>query len=262
MHKLKTYVISIFSLSLEERIKIAHNASGSRVFDILLDSTTVLPKFKRQFILDFIGHYDVLVDDKLGSRVVDRCWAFCDTYLKVFFLFHHTKYMIYDLNSFFLAIQEKIARSLITKEQVLAASFFGKFFARSLNLYLLQRRPEEWRNLQSERKRLNEQRAAPTESPPMIETTSTEPAPSDKNRKRKARPEDEIDVLFNAKLGKKTKKSALSGTTSTLDGPSKVTMVVEDIDARKEDKELEQVLGAIRLAPKDHGYSKKKQKQT
>jgi nucleolar protein 9 len=164
-----------------------------------------------------------------------------------------------------LAIQEKIARSLITKEQVLAASFFGKFFARSLNLYLLQRRPEEWRNLQSERKRLKEQQqhaAAPTESAPMIETTTEPAAPSDKKRKRKARPDDEIDVLFNAKLGKKTKKAALSETTSTVDGPSKVMIVVEDIDARKEDKELQQVLGAIRLAPKDHGYSKKKQKRT
>jgi len=228
---------SIFSLSLEERIKIAHNPSGSRVFDVLLESTTVLPKFKRQFVMDFIGHYDVLVDDKLGSRVVDRCWAFCDTYLK-----------------------EKIARSLITKEQVLAASFFGKFFARNLNLYLLQRRPEEWRNLQSERKRSKEQHAAPTVSAPMVEM-STEPAPSDKKRKRKARPEDEIDALFNAKLGKRTKKAALSEITSTLDGPSEV-IVDKDVAARKEDKELEQVLGAIRLAPKDHGYSKKKQKRT
>jgi nucleolar protein 9 len=150
---------------------------------------------------------------------------------------------------------------LITKEQVLAASFFGKFFARSLNLHLLQRRPEEWRNLQSERKRSKEQHAAlTTESASMIET-STEPAPSDKNHKRKARPGNEIDVLFNAKLGKRAKKAALSETTSTLDSPSKVT-VVEDIAARKEDKELEQVLGAIRLAPKDHGYSKKKQKRT
>lgn len=157
-------------------------------------------------------------------------------------------------------MQEKIARSLITKEQVLAASFFGKFFARNLNLYLLQRRPEEWRNLQSERKRSKEQHAAPTESAPINEM-STEPAPSEKKRKRKARPEDEIDALFDAKLGKKIKKAALSETTSTLDGASEV-IVVKDVTARKEDKELEQVLGAIRLAPKDHGYSKKKQKRT
>ena len=162
-----------------------------------------------------------------------------------------------------MAIQEKIARSLITKEQVLAASFFGKFFARSLNLYLLQRRPEEWRNLQSERKRSKEQHAsAPTtESAPMVDTSTAEPAPSNKNRKRKARPEDEIDALFNAKLGKRTKKAALSEITSTLDGPSKAAEI-KDVAVRKEDKGLEQVLGAIRLAPKDHGYSKKKQKRT
>jgi nucleolar protein 9 len=131
---------------------------------------------------------------------------------------------------------------------------------RSLNLYLLQRRPEEWRNLQSERKRLKEQHAAPTESAPMIET-SIEPAPSDKKRKRKVRPEDEIDALFNSKLGKRTKKAALSGTTSPFNRPSEV-LLVDGVAARKEDKELEQVLGAIRLAPKEHGYVKKKQKRT
>ncbi|KAF8816519.1 ARM repeat-containing protein [Phlegmacium glaucopus] len=227
---------SIFSLSFEERIKIAQDPSGSRVFDVLLDSSTVLAKFKRQFVLDFIGHYDVLLDDKLGSRVVDRCWAFCDTYLK-----------------------EKIARSLITKEQVLAASYFGKFFARNLNLHLLQRRPEEWRNLQSERKRSQGQHAAPTESAPVIKTLA-EQAPSNEHRKRKSRPEDEIDALFNAKLGKRVKKAALSETTSTSDGPSKIS-AVKEVAVGEEDKELEQVLGAIRLAPKDDGQSKKKQKR-
>jgi hypothetical protein len=74
---------SINSLPIEERIKISHNAAGSRIFDELLDSPTILPKVKRQFVMDFIGHYHLLVDDKLGSRVGDRCWAFADTYLKV-----------------------------------------------------------------------------------------------------------------------------------------------------------------------------------
>ena len=127
-------------------------------------------------------------------------------------------------------------------------------------MHLLQRRPEEWRNSQLERKRSKEHHAAPTETAPMIEPSAV-PAPSDKNRKRKSRPEDEIDALFNAKLGKRTRKGALSETTSTLDGPSKV-VAVKDVAARKEDKELERVLGAIRLAPKDDGHSKKKQKRT
>ena len=39
---------------------------------------------KRQLVMNFIGHYHLLVDDKLGSRVGDRCWAFSDTYLKVY----------------------------------------------------------------------------------------------------------------------------------------------------------------------------------
>lgn len=73
---------SITSLSVEERIKIAHNATGSRVYDVLLESPTVPPKAKRQFVMDLIGHYHLLVDDRIGSRVGDRCWAYADTYLK------------------------------------------------------------------------------------------------------------------------------------------------------------------------------------
>lgn len=68
---------------MQERIKIAHNASGSRVYDVLLESSTVPSKAKRQFVMDFIGHYHLLVDDRIGSRVGDRCWAYADTYLKV-----------------------------------------------------------------------------------------------------------------------------------------------------------------------------------
>lgn len=62
---------------------IAHHAIGSRVLDALLDSATVPLKVKRQFVLSFIGSYHLLVDDRIGSRVGDRCWAFSDTYLKV-----------------------------------------------------------------------------------------------------------------------------------------------------------------------------------
>lgn len=64
-------------------MKITRNPTSSRVFDSLLDSPSVPAKSKRQFVLDFIGHYHTLVDDKIGSRIGDRCWAFSDTYLKV-----------------------------------------------------------------------------------------------------------------------------------------------------------------------------------
>ena len=128
-------------------------------------------------------------------------------------------------------------------------------------MYLLQRRPEEWRDLQSERKRSQEQRrpAAPIESAPI--KTPVEPiTTSNKNSKRKSRPEDEIDALFkNAKLDKRVKKAALSESISTPDAdPSKV--LSSDFATKEEDKGLEQVLGAIRLAPKDGGRPKKKRK--
>jgi len=33
--------------------------------------------------MSLIGHFHTLVDDRIGSRVGDRCWAFADPYLKV-----------------------------------------------------------------------------------------------------------------------------------------------------------------------------------
>lgn len=74
---------SIQSLSINERIRFAHNPISSRVYDALLESPTVPSKTKRQFVMDFIGQYHILVDDRIGSRVGDRCWSFADTYLKV-----------------------------------------------------------------------------------------------------------------------------------------------------------------------------------
>lgn len=44
--------------------------------------------------------------------------------------------------------QEKIARSLIPDSIALGNSSFGRFFAKKLNLPLLERRPVEWREMQ------------------------------------------------------------------------------------------------------------------
>lgn len=62
---------------------MGQDATSSRVFDVLLQSPTVPHKEKRKFVMNFIGHYHLLVDDRIGSRVGDNCWAFADTYLKV-----------------------------------------------------------------------------------------------------------------------------------------------------------------------------------
>ena len=132
---------------------------------------------------------------------------------------------------------------------------------RNLNLYLLQRKPEDWRNLQSERKRAQDEEkrqtaaaaAAPPSAPaPKEESPALPPAPQSESRKRKSRPENEIDALFNEKLGKRIKKAALSDiktASAVAEAPS--------FKKGKSDKDLDQVLGAIRLAPANDGKKKR-----
>ncbi|KAG6863291.1 hypothetical protein C0991_006945, partial [Blastosporella zonata] len=228
-------IANITVLSMEERIKMAHDASGSRVYDVLLESPTVPPKAKREFVMSFIGHYHLLVDDRLGSRVGDRCWAFADTYLK-----------------------EKIGRSLFIHEQFLAGSYYGKFFARNLNLYLLQRRPDEWKTLQADRKRAQD--ALTKHIPAPASTPVTEPASTDVTskksikRKRHTQPEDEIDAVFNASLGKRIKKAALGDVAPVPTLPATEQRVSKK--GRAPDN-LQAVLGAIQSAPKDDKGHKK-----
>jgi nucleolar protein 9 len=241
---------------MDERLKIAHNATASRVYDALLESPTVSATAKRQFVMDFIGHYHLLVDDRIGSRVGDRCWSFADTYLKVRISCNNIRPCIY-LGIF----QEKIGRSLVTHEQVLAASYYGKFFARNLNLSLLQRRPDDWRNMQADRKRAHDQsnriEAAGSTMTPKVSEISPEYSVK---RKRHARADDEIDALFNASFGKKIKKAAIGSELESIPIASQ-SGVSQELPVSHKDRGLERVLGAIRAAPKDeklHGKKKHK----
>lgn len=68
---------------MDDLLEIAYHVTSSRVLDALLDSSSISIKAKRNFVLSFIGHFHVLVDDRIGSRVGDRCWAFADPYLRV-----------------------------------------------------------------------------------------------------------------------------------------------------------------------------------
>ncbi|KAG8801311.1 Nucleolar protein 9, partial [Serendipita sp. 400] len=116
-------VIRSFELmSKQTKIALAHDPTSSRVIDAMLESPVVTRKGKRGVIMGYLGQYEQLVDDRIGSRVGDRCWIHADPYLK-----------------------EKIARSLIPHQQTLAASYYGKFFAKKLQLSLLLRKPDEWR---------------------------------------------------------------------------------------------------------------------
>lgn len=74
---------SLASLSLEDVMALAHHPTSSRVLDVVLESPTVPPRARRRLITSFIGHFHTLVDDRIGSRVGDRCWDTADPYLRV-----------------------------------------------------------------------------------------------------------------------------------------------------------------------------------
>ncbi|KAG1780420.1 armadillo-type protein [Suillus placidus] len=227
---------SIKSLPTEDLILLSQNPISSRVIDVLFDSETVPFKVKRTLVMSLIGHYHTLVDDRIGSRVGDRCWAFADPYLR-----------------------EKIARSLIVHEQFLAASYFGKFFARNINLYLLQRRPDEWRELQSQNKSSTGSTISPSALPSVpsvvVQRPNSDDAevfhPSKTSKKRRSRVEDEIDAVFNASLGAKVKRTAVSATGSC-----------DKLVVQTSDQGLQDVLGAIRAAPSDDSGRGKRQRKS
>lgn len=149
---------------------------------------------------------------------------------------------------------------MIRHEHILSGSFYGKFFARKLNLHLLQRNVDAWKDFQSSTK---------AQSSPAVNQHPSlafpEPAPSHKTdnplvstntksdkRKRKTRPQDEIDELFEGALGKKIKKADLGSTDRSVRTD---TGLLHDKIA---DKSLMEVLGAIRAAPKEDKAVRKK----
>ncbi|KAI6035570.1 armadillo-type protein [Pisolithus orientalis] len=233
-----TVVDSIGSLSVQDLLVLSHNATSSRILDAMLESPTVPFQAKRRLVTSMIGHYHELVDDRIGSRVGDRFWAFADPYLR-----------------------EKIARSIMPQEQSLAASYYGKFFARNLNLYLLKRRPDEWKQLQSKSKATTsgekaEQTSvsAPTPlQPPSVASlpTADKKAPSPKKSPRKRDPPaDEIDVLFDTALGNKIKRAAI-GQNSVAQDKKALT-----------DPHMQDVLKAVCAAPSgEDGHPKKRRKR-
>ncbi|KAI0643707.1 ARM repeat-containing protein [Trametes meyenii] len=248
---------SLQAIGIDEVIKMAHHVTSSRVLDALLESPTVSHKDKRKFVMSLLGHYHVLVDDRIGSRVGERCWAFADPYLK-----------------------EKIARSVIPHEHALAGSAYGKFFSRHLALHILRRDPERWKSMQTVTKAPAIPTQAVAEHKAAV-TASDAPDSSPKRAetgKRKAHKQDEIDALFDATLGKKVKKAELAAPAVDNEQETDKARVEKERGGEKgekakgkskkrkereegvEDRDLANVLGAIRAAPKDDKGSKKRKK--
>jgi len=67
----------------QDLLAVAHDVTSSRVLDVVFESPTVPKKSKNALVLAFLGHFHELVDDRIGSRVGDRCWGEADPFLRV-----------------------------------------------------------------------------------------------------------------------------------------------------------------------------------
>ncbi|KAK4704189.1 nucleolar protein 9, partial [Phenoliferia sp. Uapishka_3] len=180
---------SLSSLGFEGIMPLTQSATSSRVIDAFLSSPTTPPSALRKFLMSLIGHYHTLADDRIGSRVVERCWAVADIYLK-----------------------DKIAASLVEHQIFLQQSSYGHFFARKLELPLWERRREQWKlKMAAALQKEKGLRGETTE--PKVEQKVEEP-------KKRSRPVDEVDDIF-AK-GKKGNKTGAGGATA---GPAKAAKV-------------------------------------
>ncbi|KAJ1308926.1 hypothetical protein OPQ81_004611 [Rhizoctonia solani] len=217
---------SIHAQSTDEILNLSRHPVSSRVLDAFLDSPTVLLRDKRKFLLSLMGSYHILVDDRIGSRVGDRCWACADPFLR-----------------------EKIAKSILPHEMTLSASYYGKYFARNLHLTMLKRDAAAWRDMQRDQKKT----AAGTSMvegaakvPPKADINpSTETSDSKHTKKRKrVTEEDEIDALFS---------KALNSRKAFGPSKDKQDLAPDPEVSNTDDPQLNEVLGAIKKVSKKEG---------
>ncbi|BEI91465.1 uncharacterized protein CcaverHIS019_0402850 [Cutaneotrichosporon cavernicola] len=163
----------------------ASSPVASHLLDKVLTVPAVPAKYRRKLIMTFMGQYELLAQDRLGSRVADTVWATADGFMR-----------------------EKIAKSLIPHATALGNSQYGRFFARKLDLHLLQRRPDEWReSVLGVRHHFAHQKDELAPLPePEVEATETAEERK-KRRKEKKRERDEIDDVFAAVEKKRKRKS-------------------------------------------------------
>jgi len=161
---------SILQLAFPVLQGYSRDPTSSRVLDALLSSPAVTAASRRKFLMSLLGHYHELADDRIGSRVAERCWATADVYLK-----------------------DKIAQSLVVQQGYLQQSQFGHFFARKVEIPLWQRRREEWKlkKAKEHQEMLDAQKGR--QPRPVV------PEAAEKKRKQV----DEIDELFALGAGGK-----------------------------------------------------------
>lgn len=174
--------LSIASLGYAGVLPLTRDPISSRVLDSLLSSPSTLPRERRRFLLSLIGNYHTLADDRIGSRVVERCWTTADVFLK-----------------------DKIAASLVDQSVFLQQSHYGHFFARKLELPLWGRAREVWKL----------KMAAIKEGTRDIKREK--PAPIVEEKKRRERPVDEIDELFARGPAKRGKPATVAAVEPLME---------------------------------------------
>lgn len=174
---------SITALPFDSLLAISRSATSSRVLDVLLTASTVPPRALRTFILSLLGHFHTLADDRIGSRVAERCFASADVYLK-----------------------DKIAQSLFDKQNDLQRSAWAHFFARKLELPLWGRKREEWKAKMAQRTNEEKARLRAEEEAAKASAQPQEEQPAMQKKKKRERKADEVDEIFaSAASGKKAK---------------------------------------------------------
>jgi nucleolar protein 9 len=155
-------------------------------------------------------------------------------------------------------LQERIAKSVLPHESALAASYYGKYFARNLHLIMLKRDPVAWRDMQRNQKAaaLKAASAATTATDTPSATKLAPPqdkAEHGKKRKRAAGDLDEIDVLFS-KIPHTGNNTASKGRLPPQQDAHFSTVA----DSQAADVQLGEVLGAIKKVSKKEGLRKSK----
>lgn len=120
--------------------------------------------------------------------------------------------------------QEKMARSLVPHEQFLAGSRYARFFTRKINLPLLKRNPQAWKEAMA--KELGKRSSANAIPIPLSKATGfrdNRPEVVEPSTKKRKDPEtelgDEIDALFSKV--KRPKFSKLEAVTTAVESSSK-----------------------------------------
>ena len=73
----------MLSLPIDSIIAYAKSPIASHLLDKVFLERSVPPKYKKKMMMMFMKSYKELVEDRLGSRVMDTIWEQADGYMKV-----------------------------------------------------------------------------------------------------------------------------------------------------------------------------------